>query len=228
MTKDELIGRNLARMRADRPQSEIAAAMRERGYKWSQATVWAVEKGERPLRLTEAADLSKVLDRKSHQGATEFLASSAEMHLVDAIQRVMISLSSFEAATSSYLEALDNLAMMADMVSEMDDVDEVPPYRWFAVRDWLEEHSPALEALAAERVHRLEDGHDAQGEMIDRGARTYRELVEARDAEAREQGFEDYETKWAKSYRIVGNYSGMRESIRASKNVNDGIDPETS
>jgi transcriptional regulator with XRE-family HTH domain len=58
---DELIGRNLARMRGDMSQKELAARMKERGWKWSQATVWSVEKGERPLRLAEAEDIKAVL-----------------------------------------------------------------------------------------------------------------------------------------------------------------------
>jgi transcriptional regulator with XRE-family HTH domain len=58
---DELIGRNLARMRGDMSQKELAARMKERGWKWSQATVWAVEKGERPLRLAEAEDIKSIL-----------------------------------------------------------------------------------------------------------------------------------------------------------------------
>jgi hypothetical protein len=35
--------------------------MRGLGYKWSQATVWSVEKGDRPLKLAEADSLSRVL-----------------------------------------------------------------------------------------------------------------------------------------------------------------------
>lgn len=42
-------------------QQALADRMRERGWKWSQATVWAVEKGERPLRLAEAMDLAQIL-----------------------------------------------------------------------------------------------------------------------------------------------------------------------
>lgn len=42
-------------------QKDLADAMRARGFKWSQATVWAVEKGERPLRLTEAEGLAAIL-----------------------------------------------------------------------------------------------------------------------------------------------------------------------
>lgn len=35
--------------------------MRSLGYKWSQATVWSVEKGERPMRLTESIDIAQIL-----------------------------------------------------------------------------------------------------------------------------------------------------------------------
>lgn len=42
-------------------QQALADLMRARGWKWSQATVWAVEKGERPLRLAEATDLAELL-----------------------------------------------------------------------------------------------------------------------------------------------------------------------
>lgn len=35
--------------------------MKDRGHKWSQSTVWSVERGDRPLRLTEAEDLAAIL-----------------------------------------------------------------------------------------------------------------------------------------------------------------------
>jgi hypothetical protein len=35
-------------------QKELAESMRSLGFRWSQATVWSIEKGERPLRLIEA------------------------------------------------------------------------------------------------------------------------------------------------------------------------------
>lgn len=41
-------------------QQDLASAMRNLGYKWSQATVWSVESGERALRYTEALDLSRI------------------------------------------------------------------------------------------------------------------------------------------------------------------------
>lgn len=61
VTRDEEIGRTLNRLRGNHSQNRVAQAMRDRGHKWSQATVWSVEKGERPLRLTEAEDLAAFL-----------------------------------------------------------------------------------------------------------------------------------------------------------------------
>ena len=60
---DALVGANLAdlRERAKMTQKELADAMRAEGHKWSQATVWSVEKGERPLRLIEALDAADAL-----------------------------------------------------------------------------------------------------------------------------------------------------------------------
>lgn len=59
--RDRTIGQNLAAYRGGRSQQWVADEMRERGHKWSQSTVWSIEKGERPVRLTEAEDLAKVL-----------------------------------------------------------------------------------------------------------------------------------------------------------------------
>lgn len=58
---DQLIGQNLAALRGEMSQKALADEMRERGHKWSQATVWSVEKGDRPLKLTEAHDLEQIL-----------------------------------------------------------------------------------------------------------------------------------------------------------------------
>lgn len=59
--RDKRVGQAIVALRGDTSQAAVADAMRERGWKWSQATVWSVEKGERPLRLLEAGDLADVL-----------------------------------------------------------------------------------------------------------------------------------------------------------------------
>lgn len=58
---DKRIGEAVLTQRGHMAQQTLADAMRERGHKWSQATVWSVEKGERPLRLSEAGSVAEVL-----------------------------------------------------------------------------------------------------------------------------------------------------------------------
>jgi len=51
-----------ARIAVGASQQELADLMRKRGFEWSQATVWSVEKGKRALRLNEAVALSEMLN----------------------------------------------------------------------------------------------------------------------------------------------------------------------
>ncbi|MFJ6427505.1 NAD(P)H-binding protein [Microbacterium maritypicum] len=50
-----------ARGRAGLSQKELVAQMSERGFPWTQATVSQIEKGERPLRLSEADHLAELI-----------------------------------------------------------------------------------------------------------------------------------------------------------------------
>lgn len=59
--RDRQLGQALADFRGDMSQQQLADRMRQYGWKWSQATVWAVEKGDRPLRLFEAKDVAAIL-----------------------------------------------------------------------------------------------------------------------------------------------------------------------
>ncbi|MDK6348701.1 helix-turn-helix domain-containing protein [Bifidobacterium scardovii] len=72
-SRDEQIGQNLVSIRGNMSQADLALQMRERGYKWSAATVWAIEKGERPLKLTEATDVVNILGVDLHFGIDELL-----------------------------------------------------------------------------------------------------------------------------------------------------------
>ncbi len=61
--RNRQIGEAVRKVRGDLPQEALAEAMRKHGHeKWSQSTVWSVETGARPLRLTEAVDLAYVLE----------------------------------------------------------------------------------------------------------------------------------------------------------------------
>lgn len=61
---EEQIGADVATAREKLPglsQKGLAIAMTSRGFKWSQATVSQIEKGERPLRLSEADHLAELI-----------------------------------------------------------------------------------------------------------------------------------------------------------------------
>lgn len=57
---DERIGANIEALRKDRgiTQTELAMYMQRQGLKWTQVTVCHVEKGRRPVRLSEAAHVA--------------------------------------------------------------------------------------------------------------------------------------------------------------------------
>lgn len=59
---DRWVGLNIKMIRGETPQAYVADKMTARGYKWSQSTVWSVEAGRRPLKVSEAVDLSVILD----------------------------------------------------------------------------------------------------------------------------------------------------------------------
>lgn len=61
MLSDLTVGENLARLRGGISQKDLADRMRDRGWKWAQATVWNIERGERPLRFLEAYSLCEIL-----------------------------------------------------------------------------------------------------------------------------------------------------------------------
>lgn len=63
--EDVRIGKNLIALRGDMSQADLASKMRSlHGLQWSQATVWNIERGERPLRLSEAKAVASLLGAK--------------------------------------------------------------------------------------------------------------------------------------------------------------------
>jgi transcriptional regulator with XRE-family HTH domain len=77
---DGFVGRRLGQLRGERSQKSLADEMRLRGWKWSQATVWAIERGDRSLKLMEARDLAAVLDIQLDDffGDPDVLSTEAE------------------------------------------------------------------------------------------------------------------------------------------------------
>ncbi|MEV5042724.1 helix-turn-helix domain-containing protein [Microbacterium sp. LMI1x-1-1.1] len=111
MSRDVQIGQNLARLRGSISQSELAAQMKALGWKWSQSTVWSIEKGDRPLRLAEAEDLLPILNLSNvHQ----IIGSAFERDMADMVDRVRKLRDSAIRAIHSYNHARLDLAIAAD------------------------------------------------------------------------------------------------------------------
>ena len=90
-TRDEEIGEVIRRARGGTSQDALADAMKARGHdKWSQSTVWAIEKGNRPLRLTEAEDIAATL------GLASVVELLREPHVAKLIRALRANLDTIE------------------------------------------------------------------------------------------------------------------------------------
>lgn len=169
---DARIGKRLQELRRDTSQANLAAAMAERGHKWSQATVWSVETGKRPLRLTEANDVAGVL------GITvqDLLAQD----------RVEQALTAFMQTAKQRTELLRDLAAVSDELDEASErlhvarvllsraLDDNPNH---PQRTWIEEHlgldgeqddTPAWSLLRGWMTERAEDEAFLAAEKLER------------------------------------------------------------
>ena len=99
--QDRHIGQTMAILRGDKTQQAVADEMRQRGWRWSQSTVWSVEKGDRALRLAEAEDLSAVLGTVS---VHSFLTEPVGAHIQQGVRRVS---NAYRAIVESVWECLD-------------------------------------------------------------------------------------------------------------------------
>lgn len=92
--------------------------MRDMGWKWSQATVWSVESGKRPLRLAEAQDVASILevplDRlTSSMSPADAHARAAASTLRNRCADLVAALQDFRKAR----ERVDYLIKMGTMIS---------------------------------------------------------------------------------------------------------------
>lgn len=115
-------------------QEELARAV---GDKWSQATVWSVENGTRPLRLTEAVTLAKVFGLSLEV----FIGGSATSSGCPRCERVVVAI---EAAAASLRQgpsvekAAPTVATVADSrkLLTIDEVSEMTGIAVGTLRWW--------------------------------------------------------------------------------------------
>lgn len=154
---DRWIGESVVYLRGHMSQKALAAAMSARGHKWSQSTVWSVEKGDRPLRLAEAHDLAEALDATvevllvppmdiSYWRAVE----SIHRRVRDAQHNLSKAAHDYEAERQSLMQAIaDGIEKGYDLpeghrAAPQDDVGVVLVER--AIREAAEEHARRVEA----------------------------------------------------------------------------------
>lgn len=130
---DVRIGRNLARLRGDMSQAEFAKRMRDRGYKWAQNTVSAIESGERPLRLAEAHDVAQVLQMGFFTLDT-LVAQDSYTELRLAINRMFDASVRLKEAVQEFTRCQDELAILADRAH---DAGAEMGHTQISTREWL-------------------------------------------------------------------------------------------
>lgn len=122
---DAQIGKNLARLRGDRSQKDVAEAMKARGWKWSQATAWSVEKGDRPLRLSEALDVAEILGTP----VSELTRSGETVRIAEVLDDAEGVLSALSASTDDAANVYRNLEVMLERIPTADWPGALPELR---------------------------------------------------------------------------------------------------
>lgn len=131
---DRKIGEAVALLRGEKTQQAVAAEMRARGMKWSQATVWSVEKGDRPLRLAEAEALADVLGVFT---SNAFLREPAENTAWRAAQGAAQAYRDLVEASIRYQRTQEDLAIAVQLALETGALSEAQPLAK-AGGGWLE------------------------------------------------------------------------------------------
>lgn len=152
---DVRIGRNLARLRGDMSQAEFAKQMRDRGWKWAQNTVSAIESGERPLRLAEAHDVGQVLNIGLFSIDT-LIAPDMYTELRIAMARTFRAAQGLEQAVHDFERAQADLAIIADLAR---DAGVETGHTQLVTREWL---TRSVDKLAREYAVG-EDGYSEEG-----------------------------------------------------------------
>lgn len=176
---DSQVGRNVQRYRSNVfSQTELAKLMRDRGWKWTQPTVVAVENGERPLKIGEVMDIAELLNRH----VTDLLANSdiaAEVlelarSAVNADANLRTAMASYDEIRFSIAVALDRVPA-EQMTGRLRMIGEAWVERTVtqAVAEYLKDGLAESEAdrirageSAEDRVEAMEQQRDSVGEWV--------------------------------------------------------------
>lgn len=105
---DRNVATNLRQFREERgmSQDELAQRMSERGFGFTQATIWKIESGQRPVKISEAVALGKALGLLSWTHLIEEPKLTRRLaELQAANRRAYEAYAETKAAAARYLEA---------------------------------------------------------------------------------------------------------------------------
>lgn len=113
--REKQVGETVRALRGDVSQAMLADQMATAGHeKWSQSTVWAVEQGKRPLRLTEAQSLAVILGRE----VTDFVSSASARQVAEASDRLVMKALNLAVGEREYVDARIALEECVDEVGD--------------------------------------------------------------------------------------------------------------
>lgn len=102
-------------------QEDLAQRMADRGFGFTQATVWKIEQGKRAVRIAEAVALMDALGLPSWMNLTRSPhAFRRDAQLQAVHRRADAAYSAIKAATAEFLRAQDEVAVAAHEAREAD------------------------------------------------------------------------------------------------------------
>lgn len=181
MLSDDQVGRNLIRLRGEMSQKDLAAEMKRRGFKWSQATVWSVEKGERPLRFTEVEALTDVFGRP----ASHLLAlGDFEAEIDQMARRLSEKDLELQRVLAEYDDLRLNLALKCDEAPESAGGHAASEWIPRTVEDAVKAYRADQQAEGARYDELLRTSERKSPPSADRQSETWLERLNAADQQA--------------------------------------------
>lgn len=167
MVDDSEIGANLALLRGEMSQDALAERMKhEHGHKWSQSTVWSVERGSRPLRLIEAQSLAEIFSTP----LTSLIQSTEEADFLARANNWIGEQIDAELALSTSVDRILNAQKLVGHFL----THELPKYRgrlpkhereWLEQKDYLTDHNRIWIAVRAGVLEWLQHEEGAGGQI---------------------------------------------------------------
>jgi len=134
---DQRVGRNIMKFRGDKSQQALAERMRDKGFKWSQATVWATEKGDRPIRLSEVIVLSEILKKPYDAFFLKEHDANSTYFIAEIYQEILRARSTFDEALKSWITA--KRALFAVVEEYSIPVEQLPEHTGKYLKNLLDE-----------------------------------------------------------------------------------------